>query len=482
MPEGAQLEVLTAQLRSFGVSNEQNQAALQTILLKYEELIEAHTQLKSDYDEEKGLREKYKRLAKGQDRDPFVLVLIDGDGYVFRDHFIAAGAEGGTSAAEQLNHAIKRCLPKRKLDDCRVLVRIYGNIAALSKILGRAKLIGAHAHSVAPFCSSFTHSQELFDFVDAGDHEGAADFKIREMFRLFSAIGQCKHIFFGGCHDAKYLSLVTPYRGKSDQVTLLRAADFDKKFENLDLGIEDFSPLFKSSTSHSTHISQPSRALPSSPAASSTTSALPSKEICSASMACPRETPDKKGKIPINKNGERLDFYIPEPSKSDFAAYNARASEKKLCNKYYLEGTCADPECAYDHSPISPELLKVLKVIVMNYPCSKGSACRSRSCIKGHVCQKESCNGQKHCKLGYRLHGIDKRVVEWVEPIEANTSGMMSGSEDGHWQYMNGDIDGEDEKASWDPLSRPQSATTNLLDDSLRSEYGGGGSINGDLM
>jgi hypothetical protein len=48
---------------------------------KYENIIEDYRRLKSDYEEVREAREKYKRLAKDQDRSPFVLLLVDGDGY-----------------------------------------------------------------------------------------------------------------------------------------------------------------------------------------------------------------------------------------------------------------------------------------------------------------------------------------------------------------------------------------------------------------
>lgn len=55
---------------------------LTTVLDQYRELLDHYRRLKSDYEEEKESREKYKRLARGQERNPFVLVLVDGDGYI----------------------------------------------------------------------------------------------------------------------------------------------------------------------------------------------------------------------------------------------------------------------------------------------------------------------------------------------------------------------------------------------------------------
>lgn len=59
------------------------------------------------------------------------------------------------------------------------MVRIYANVLGLSKTLGHAGLVGREARSLAPFTSSFTRSEDLFDYVDAGDKKEGADHKIR---------------------------------------------------------------------------------------------------------------------------------------------------------------------------------------------------------------------------------------------------------------------------------------------------------------
>lgn len=65
------------------------------------------------------------------------------------------------------------------------------------------------------------------------------------MFRLFVENLQCKHIFFGGCHDTGYLSLLTPFRGKADRITLLKAASYHSEFHSLHLDVQDVSSLFR---------------------------------------------------------------------------------------------------------------------------------------------------------------------------------------------------------------------------------------------
>lgn len=66
------------------------------------------------------------------------------------------------------------------------------------------------------------------------------------MFRLFADNNQCKHIFFAGCHDTGYLSLLTPYRGKADRITLLKAASFHHEYEFLGLPVWEMPFVFSS--------------------------------------------------------------------------------------------------------------------------------------------------------------------------------------------------------------------------------------------
>jgi hypothetical protein len=68
------------------------------------------------------------------------------------------------------------------------------------------------------------------------------------MFRLYADMNQCRHIYFAGCHDTGYGSLLTPYKGKSDRITLIKAAGFHRQFEELGLPIEEMPSVFMSTS------------------------------------------------------------------------------------------------------------------------------------------------------------------------------------------------------------------------------------------
>jgi hypothetical protein len=125
------------------------------------------------------------------------------------------------------------------------MVRVYANLVGLSKVVSRVKLAGPEKRSLAPFTASFTRSNDLFDFVDAGELKENADFKIRALFRQFAENAQCRHIFFAGCHDVGYISELTPYAGNRDRITLVRGAAFHPQFNKLNLRVEDFPNIFR---------------------------------------------------------------------------------------------------------------------------------------------------------------------------------------------------------------------------------------------
>jgi hypothetical protein len=76
------IDLAARQLDKLKLDGENHYKAQAEVLEKYAALMEDYRRLKSDYEEERDAREKYKQLARGQERNPFVLVLVDGDGYV----------------------------------------------------------------------------------------------------------------------------------------------------------------------------------------------------------------------------------------------------------------------------------------------------------------------------------------------------------------------------------------------------------------
>jgi hypothetical protein len=268
MLSSTELDKAASQLADYRARNELN-----TIFDGYADLIQSFKRLKSDYEEEREGRERYKQLARETTRNPFVLVLIDGDGYIFNDAFTTAGSEGGSRAAKQLVDSVKASLRSKNLEDCEIMVRVYANVAGLSKHLSKNNLVGADKRSLAPFIAGFNRSYGLADFVDAGELKENADFKLKAMLRLYADNAQCKHIYFAACHDVGFVADLTPYRGHSDRLTMVRSwtVNFHDEFNKLGFNVEELLGVFRSNS-----LAQPANGPPSKQPSSAVATKAPS--------------------------------------------------------------------------------------------------------------------------------------------------------------------------------------------------------------
>ncbi|KXJ88518.1 hypothetical protein Micbo1qcDRAFT_138291 [Microdochium bolleyi] len=433
--------------------------ALTQLLNDYSSLLEDYRRLKSDYEEEREGRERYKQLARGQERNPFALVLVDGDGYIFDEDLVRAGEEGGSRAAVRLNEAVKNSLRRRGIENCEIIIRVYADLVGLSKFLSRnGRQCGAEKRSLAGFVAGFNRSHGLTDFVDAGELKETADFKLKAMLRLYADNAQCKHIFFAACHDIGYIADVTPFRGHADRFTLVRTPSlrFCEEFKKLDMGIEELPGVFRISPIHINHPTPtpaPATALTPRPSLQSSSTGQENQKICpfnsigkckfgdtckhkhiysTASSTArnghaptpkkdysaencefdmlPRKNDIPTGYVAINRDGCRLDPYLEAPSPEAIARLKTRSETQKLCNMKQLTGQCGRPQCPYDHSPVSSEVLVALEWLSRSLPCPKRSACRVTNCVNGHVCQNAECRhrgGKAMCRIPYMAHDED---------------------------------------------------------------------------
>ena len=135
-----------------------------------------------------------------KDRDPFVILLIDGEGSMFSDDLIKKGAQGGREGAQLLscaaNEFVAQTLPH--LNNPKVLVRIYANVRGTAEALCKTGVIDKPA-LFDDFIRAFNSSKVLFDFVDAGGRKDAVADKLGELLKLYLYDCHCK------CHPSNYV-------------------------------------------------------------------------------------------------------------------------------------------------------------------------------------------------------------------------------------------------------------------------------------
>lgn len=115
-----------------------------------------------------------------QDRDAFILVLIDGDGVIFDDHLLRHGEVGGKEAANRLWNVVRDEVDHRMPDliqKYKMVVRVYANLKGLGHVCHRMGIL-EHPNHIEDFARGFTGSKALFDFIDVGMGKDRADEKI----------------------------------------------------------------------------------------------------------------------------------------------------------------------------------------------------------------------------------------------------------------------------------------------------------------
>ncbi|KAI0068924.1 hypothetical protein BV25DRAFT_1904237 [Artomyces pyxidatus] len=167
-----------------------------------------------------------KEIQKLQGSEHRAICVIDGDGTIFAPELLAAGQEGGRSAARLLTEAVRGHLQPSGLERYQLLVYIFYNRRGLVDALGLGKLPDARG-GFDEFVVGFNQAGGRFLMVDVGSGKDEADAKLRVYLEDNVRSPQTLKVFFGGCHDNGYLnslrSAITD--GFRDKLVLLPGYD-----------------------------------------------------------------------------------------------------------------------------------------------------------------------------------------------------------------------------------------------------------------
>ncbi|KAM0277019.1 hypothetical protein ACHAQH_006144 [Verticillium albo-atrum] len=378
-----------------------------------------------------------------KNRNIYVLVLIDGDGLIFQDHFFKAGIEGGKKAAYALRLAIASLCGKHA-DEVEVVAKICANLTGLAKAMRRDGSIDAE-FELKEFALGFTQAKAHFDFIDVGYGKERADSKIRELTRWNLRNHNCKQVLLGVSHDAGYapfLDEVLQDHDTRSRVTVVEGFPTVRELRNTNVNIIQFEGLFRtdklinrspdSSRNGSFAFSQgqqvqtqattpassnptPTTAMP--PPASVTPVSASWATVTRSASPPPQITTPLASKIAGAKpRGSQIKSpapaWSPGPRGVDApiaVVQNAldnikkRKDSAKLCNNHYLRGPCAKgSDCCFEHryKPTTDEISAIAHLARLN-PCTKGQDCDIDNCIYGHHCPSvlNGICGHPYCKF-----------------------------------------------------------------------------------
>lgn len=258
-----------------------------------------------------------------------------------------------------------------------------------------------------------------------------------EMLRTFSDNPTCRHIIFGGCHDAGYLLNLDQFKhneAKASRITLLettpvyrgfaelpnfKRARFDDVFKNEPL--PDSAPAVNTAVFAAqspppsaqsplvmrslTNKTPPTAPVPRPGLSPSPSTPAPSVSATESSEDSTWASVGKAGtegtnNIPIgptakanskkkfayfNKSYQRLDDPLPPRDRASLDALDARMKKngKKMCNHFHLGGSCMQGKfCHFQHEPkLTPGEQNALRYKARSLACNN-RFCEDIDCCK----------------------------------------------------------------------------------------------------
>ncbi|KAM3423433.1 hypothetical protein BST61_g865 [Cercospora zeina] len=377
--------------------------------------------------------------------NPFIMVLVDGNGMIFNNELLRLGENGGRKAARQLKESVSRML-------------------GLGRNLVSAGILSSQS-VFEDFVAGFSRGSETCDFIDIGAGKDVTDMKLNANFRQFFHDHQCRQVVFGCSHDSRYARLLENFTSNNDatnRVTLLGGVSFEKELDHLPFSKQTIPGLFRDTRispapldllgdisrgrHDSKNVFNPASAMftpplstrtpapstpmysprtlsfrePSTRTNSITSSVAVSESAAVAGAPMPvvapvapvtpgggwanmarknahlpfkdirkptPEVPHSSPAVLVNKDGYRIDKHMDYDHDKVY-----KLKQAKYCNQHYIgRGCChyraANGACPHEHSvKLSEEDKKWLRVVARETVCKKGTVCREIDCIYGHHC------------------------------------------------------------------------------------------------
>ncbi|EAW19178.1 CCCH zinc finger protein [Aspergillus fischeri NRRL 181] len=393
---------------------------IEELLQRVAELENALQRQKLDHEREKHfnreiqihemeLMNEITRMTALMHREPYMIVLLDGYGLIFKEKFLKQGEHGGKNAAKELSSALQDYITTHfpNVAAPKIVTMIYMNVKGLADlcIQGGIKM---ELSVLEAFVRGFNGNGLLSDIIDVGTGKNKASDKIEGRVTLIEGV---------------------PLQG--DMKTMkpsYRVAKFTHIFRETNIASKSApqetkprSSLTPSPVQHATPLSKTSTnttMTSNSPALSTSSRKMPKSEEFQPVV---RSIRSKASSSPLpkiverNKYGQRVDrFDIKTISKDDLA----RMKKLKLCNYFYLQGECPIEDCRHDHSrTLTKSEYHILMVVARMTPCRYKFECDDPDCMYGHRCPhsepgKKECVWGSTCRFDAAAHGVDTIIVK----------------------------------------------------------------------
>ncbi|CEJ58255.1 C-x8-C-x5-C-x3-H type zinc finger protein [Penicillium brasilianum] len=452
--------------RQLGTLEQQKNQLIEDLLQRVTDLETSFAQEKLDHERETRfnrdiqlhemeLMQQISQIKTIMDREPFVVVLLDGEGIIFKDEFLQGGEDGGRNAADQLYAAIhsylKSYLPS--VTTPKIMMKIYLNAKGFGEQCARNGIL-PDSGAIHDFIRGFNETMSCSEIVDVGSGKNSAHNKIQETFQVFLYNCHCHQIFVGCPSNTEYALFLEDVSKDNDltgRVSLVEGVTFERELDAVKSSyrIAKFPDVFRSAKmapawaaapwkstlpTRSVLTPSPSRQFSnlSNPPALSRTSTNTSASGVALSVSTPNPIdnppdfqqvvrPKPTGStapktVERNKYGQRVD-------RLDFKSIPRddlnRLKKLKLCNYHFLLGECPNEEyCYHDHDrKLTKQELHILTAIARMTPCRFGLECDDPECIYGHRCPqsepgKKTCFRGDSCRFEPVAHGIDTNIVK----------------------------------------------------------------------
>ncbi|GIJ89274.1 hypothetical protein Asppvi_008205 [Aspergillus pseudoviridinutans] len=385
-------------------------------------------------------------------REPYMIVLLDGHGLIFKEEFLKQGEQGGKNAAKELSTALQDYITTHfpNIASPKIVTMIYMNVKGLTDLCIQGG-IKTELSVLEGFVRGFNSNSLLSDIIDVGAGKNKASDKIEEIFKRNLNNCHCHQILLGCSQDDAYARFLREtmvdykYIGR---VTLIEGVPLqgDMKAMKPSYRVAKFTHIFRetsitsaSAPQEAAVVTKPRSSLTPSPVQHATplsktstnttmTSNSPALSTSSRKMLKSEEfqpvvrsirskassSPPPKI-VERNKYGQRVDrFDIKSIPKDDLN----RMKKLKLCNYFYLQGECPIEDCHHDHSrKLSKSEHHILTVVARMTPCRYKSDCDDPDCMYGHRCPhsepgKRDCVWGSTCRFDAAAHGVDTTIVK----------------------------------------------------------------------